>query len=221
MARAWDGTPPSPTKLSSPKHRLVLPALTCDGFSMGYIAIAAKGHFQSHSERLPPAVFVPTRQGFLAAYRHELLKDSVWQGDDWRLRAIISNAERTISTHLVLWRHDTAEAERAFDATCRVSAKVTLTKLRALPEGAAYKRFKIAINYFQYDDSGAFGAWLESHGHETSIHMRHDRPSIVDGREVRIGPRPARDRSEEERVLEFLHRLYINETRRPLSQVHQ
>lgn len=186
---------------------------------MGFIAVAPSGHSPMRPELLPPHVFEPTRQGFLAAYRHELLRETQWYGDDKQLAAILANAERTLSSTRISWRHDTAEAARAFTIVTRDHARVTLTRLRSLPDGPAIKAYDIAINCFHLTDSNAFEAWLQSHGHQVQVLMRHNCPSRLGGQEVRIGHHPLRDRSEEERIIDCLYSLYLNETRRPPGMV--
>lgn len=181
---------------------------------MGFIAVAPCVHSPMRPEPLPPQVFEPTRQGFLAAYRHELLRETQWHGDDKQLAAILANAERTLSSTRISWRHDTAEAARAFTIVTREPSRVSLTRLRSLPDGQAFKAYEIAINVFHLTDSNAFEAWLKSHGHHVQVLMRHNCPSRLGGQEVRIGHRPLRDRSDEERIIDCLYSLYLNETRR-------
>lgn len=177
---------------------------------------SSSDHFNNPSatrQQPPPvSVYACTREGFLAAFRHQLLREPSWHENPAKLDALISNAERTLRSNMSLWRHDTSEAERAYADMAGEVGKPSLRSLRALPSGDVYRRFSISINQHHVRNAAGFCAWLEQRGHEVRLLMRYRQPSGVDGVAVRIGHHPKRERSGAERVIDCLYAIYAAET---------
>ena len=74
-----------------------------------------------------------TREGFLAAYRAELVKLHPWaQRDGGMLDRLMQAVRETITTKRTLWVWDAPSSKAAWKAIGG-AGKLTLTALRALP----------------------------------------------------------------------------------------
>lgn len=153
-------------------------------------------------------IFEFTKEGFLVAYRYELLREHGWRGDSEPMSKILRNARITLTSNLRLWNHESTAAQRAYRAIGGQQERLTLHLLRALPSGDGMKTFEIVLNQNHLKANKGFTLWLKSHKHEVDEVMRYGKPSLVNGKAVRIGHPVKSERTYEERVIDQLYRLY-------------
>lgn len=163
-------------------------------------------------------LFEHTREGFLAAYRYELMRSQTWRGGYDRIDVLISRAQDTLNSTLRLWNCATPEVERAYRLIGGIRERVTLEALRELPPGDAMKTFEIVLNSNAVKADGGFTDWLRKGGNQVEEVFRFGRPSLVNGKPVTIGRRNKRERSYEERVIDMLYRLYRLSTLTPSEE---
>ena len=149
-------------------------------------------------------LFEQTREGFLAAYRYELMRSQTWRGGYDRIEVLITRAQDTLRSTLRLWNYATPEVERAYRLIGGLRERVTLEALRELPSGDAIKTFEIVLNSNAVKADGGFTDWLRKSGNQVEEVFRFGQPSLVNGKPVTIGRRDKSHRSYEERVIDML-----------------